>query len=122
MDHQALRAYCLSRKGAVEDFPFGEDTIVYKIMGKMFALLPARPARDEPPIISLKCDPTLALLLRQTYDAVQPGYHLNKSHWNTITVDGSIPYSEIEEMIDHSYGLVVKGLKKIERDQLAQMG
>lgn len=121
MEHADLRAFCLAQKGAVEDFPFGEDTAVYKVMGKMFALMPARPPQNEPPYLSLKCDPTLAQMLRQTYDAVQPGYHLNKTHWNTVTVDGSIPYAEIEEMIEHSYNQVVKGLKKADREQLARM-
>lgn len=114
MDRNELRAYCLSQKGAVEDFPFGDDVAVFKVMNKVFALLPV----GGTPHISLKCDPDLAVMLRETYPTVSPGYHLNKKHWNTIDVDGSIPDDEIEEMIEHSYAQVVKGLPKAEREQL----
>jgi predicted DNA-binding protein (MmcQ/YjbR family) len=120
IDLKALRNYCASRSGAVEDYPFGEDTVVYKVAGKMFALIPLD-NRDQPPTINLKCDPTLAEILRNIYDAVQPGYHMNKRHWNTVTVDGSIPDDEIYDMIDQSYALVVKSLKKDEREQLAKL-
>jgi predicted DNA-binding protein (MmcQ/YjbR family) len=109
-----LRAYCLSKRGAREDFPFGADVAVYKVMGKMFALIPV----DVPNQISLKCDPTFAEVLRQTYAEVTPGWHLNKQHWNSIITDGSIPDDEIQEMIDHSYELVVKGLTKKDRERL----
>jgi predicted DNA-binding protein (MmcQ/YjbR family) len=118
IDLKALRKYCASKPGALEDYPFGEDTLVFKVMGKMFALMPLE-QRDEPPTVSLKCDPALAEILRNIYDAVQPGYHLNKKHWNTVTVDGSIPDDEIYDMIEQSYELVVKSLKKEEREQLA---
>jgi predicted DNA-binding protein (MmcQ/YjbR family) len=114
MNRSELRAYCLSKRGAREDFPFGEDVAVYKVMGKMFALIPV----DAPPQISLKCDPTFAEVLRQTYAAVTPAYHLNKQHWNGVRVDDSIPDDEIQEMIDHSYELVVKGLSKKAREKL----
>lgn len=120
IDLKNLRKYCTGKAGAVEDYPFGEDTLVYKVVGKMFALIPLDTPRDEPPTISLKCDPTLAEILRNIYDAVQPGYHLNKKHWNTVTVDGSIPDDEIYDMIDQSYQLVVKSLKKEEREQLVK--
>ena len=114
MDLGELRAYCLSKKGAVETFPFGEEVRVYKVAGKMFALLP-----DSMPVsISLKCEPTWALILRSTYLAVQPGYHLSHEHWNTITCDGSVPNEEILGMIDHSYEQVVKGLSRKLRQQL----
>ena len=90
IDHAQLRTHCASQKGAIEDYPFDSETLVFKVMGKMFALLGADdPA--QPPRISLKCDPALAEVLRQTYPAVQPGYHLNKKHWNTVIADGSIP-------------------------------
>jgi predicted DNA-binding protein (MmcQ/YjbR family) len=117
MKRQELRDYCLRMRGATEDFPFGDEAAVYKVMNKMFALLPRH---AEPPSISLKCDPVLAEMLRQTYDAVQPGYHLNKRHWNTVIVDGSIPDDEVIEMIENSYRLVVKSLKRAEREQLAR--
>ncbi|GIL12193.1 MAG: DNA-binding protein [Chloroflexota bacterium] len=116
MDRNELRLYCLSRRAAVEDFPFGDDVAVFKVSGKVFALLPvAGPVR-----ISLKCDPTWAVVLRQTYPAVKPGWHLNKKHWNTVEVDGSIADDEILEMVEHSYQLVVKGLTKVERARLEE--
>ena len=90
---------------------------VYKVMGKMFALL----SSDELPRISLKCDPTLAEILRERYPAVQPGYYLNKQHWNTVTIDGSIPDEEILDMIDDSYDLVVKKLSRKAREELGGM-
>lgn len=116
-DLKTLRGYCNSKLGAEEDFPFDEGTLVFKVGGKMFALIPLD-RKDEPPSISLKCDPVLAEMLRTIYDAVQPGYHLNKKHWNTVIVDGSISMDEIYEMIDNSYDLVVKGLSKDERERL----
>ncbi|MBC8100411.1 MAG: MmcQ/YjbR family DNA-binding protein [Armatimonadetes bacterium] len=117
MDLKTLRNYCANKPGTVEEYPFGEETLVFKVVGKMFALL-ALDHRDEPPVISLKCDPALAEILRNIYDAVQPGYHLNKKHWNTVTVDGSIPDDEVYDMVDQSYKLVTRGLKKEEREQL----
>jgi predicted DNA-binding protein (MmcQ/YjbR family) len=114
MDSTTLRAYCLSKRGASETFPFGEGVRVFKVMGKMFALLPT----DGPANISLKCEPTWAQILRRTYAAVQPGYHLNKEHWNTITCDGSVSDDEILGMIDHSYELIVKSLTKAQRQDL----
>ena len=116
-----LRAYCGAKKGALEDFPFGEETLVFKVMGKMFALMPLDVPPNKPHTINLKCDPELAQVLRQTYPAVQPGYHMNKQHWNTIICDGSIPDDEIYEMIDNSYTLVVKSLKKADREKLASV-
>ena len=119
LDREALRAHCLAQKAAVAEFPFGPEAEVFKVMGKMFALIPTD---DDPPTISLKCDPVLAEMLRQTYPAVIPGYHLNKRHWNTVTSDGTVPDDEVLEMIDNSYALVVKGLKKADRERLAGMG
>lgn len=112
-----LRAYCKGKKGAAEDFPFDATTLVVKVWGKIFALM-ATDQDPERPEINLKCDPALAEMLRETYPAVVPGYHMNKRHWNTVTVDGSIPETEIYEMIDHSYTLVVKGLSRKDRDEL----
>ncbi len=116
MDNMALRAYCLSKPGAAETFPFGDDVRVFKVMGKMFALLPVA----APLNISLKCEPTWAQILRSTYPAIQAGYHLNKEHWNTVHLDGTIPDDEVKTMIDHSYELVVKGLTKAQRKALEQ--
>ncbi len=110
MDFETLRKYLLDKPGATEEFPFGPSAMVFKVRRKMFALI----AVQETPLrINLKCDPELARHLRAAYDAVQPGYHMNKNHWNTITLDGSLPDEEILTMIDDSYDLVVKGLGKI---------
>ena len=110
VDVDAIREYCFAKRGKVrEDMPFGEDTLVLRIDGKIFLLmnLMARPLT-----ISLKCDPLRAVQLRERYASVVPGYHLNKAHWNTVVLDGAIPTKEIYEMIDHSYDEVVKGMKK----------
>lgn len=114
MDRQTLDDYCLSRRAATREFPFGDDVAVYKVMGKMFALIPVGGALS----ISLKCDPVRAEMLRATYPAVTPGYHLNKRLWNTVTPDGSIPDDEVLELIDHSYEEVVAGLTKAQRKAL----
>jgi predicted DNA-binding protein (MmcQ/YjbR family) len=116
MDREQLRDYCLSRKASVEEFPFGEEVAVFKVMGKVFALLPVDGALS----ISLKCDPIFAQLLRDTYPAVTPGWHLNKKHWNSVKIDDSIAEDEILEMVDHSYDQVVKGLTKVQREALAK--
>lgn len=115
MERATLRQHCLRQPGAFEDFPFGPEAAVYKVGGKMFALIPVD---VEGATISLKCDPTWAEILRQTYPAVTPGYHLNKKHWNSIVADDSIPEPEIVEMIEHSYKLVVKSLPKKVREAL----
>lgn len=98
-----LIAYLLARPGAVETHPFGDEPDVYKVNGKMFAILSRTP---EPMPISLKCDPDLAEALRQAHRAITPGYHLSKRHWNTITLDGSVADDELLGMIDHSHDLV----------------
>ena len=112
-----LREFCNSKPGAVEDFPFDDVTLVVKVRGKIFALM-ATDQDPNTPSINLKCEPALAEMLRETYPAVVPGYHMNKRHWNTVTVDGSIPESEIHEMIDHSYEQVVKSLPRKDREGL----
>lgn len=115
MDYQAAQEYLLSKPQAREDFPFGPDIAVFKIKGKMFATLAYREKVDSSEKIAhmnLKCDPQEALMLRDIFDAVIPGYHMNKRLWNTIIFDGSIPKGEIERMIDNSFQLVVKGLPK----------
>jgi len=114
MDRQQLRHHCLSKQAALEDFPFGEEVAVYKVMGKIFALLPVAGSLT----ISLKCDPLFAQLLRDTYPAVTPGWHLNKRHWNSVKIDGSIADDELLELIDHSYERVVKGMTRAQRDLL----
>jgi predicted DNA-binding protein (MmcQ/YjbR family) len=112
MNAESFRAHCLKKKGANEGMPFGPDNIVFKVGGKMFALL----ALDEVPTrVNLKCDPDLALELRDRYEQVMPGYHMNKKHWNTVVLDGVIPDAEIRTMIDHSYELVAESLPKGKR-------
>jgi predicted DNA-binding protein (MmcQ/YjbR family) len=111
MDIAAYRAYCLQKKGVSETFPFDESTLVYKVMGKMFALTNV----DTFESINLKCDPEIALQLRELYEGVSPGYHMNKKHWNTIKIDGRIPDPLIYQWIDHSYNLVVDKLPKADR-------
>lgn len=116
MDFNQIKSYCISKTGAYEDYPFGPDTLVVKAESKMFALLSQSGNKVT---ISLKCDPFVAQNLRQQYAAVKPGYHLNKEHWNTVTIDDSIPDSELRWMVDHSYDMVVKGLTKAEKARLA---
>jgi predicted DNA-binding protein (MmcQ/YjbR family) len=115
MDAQAAETYFLSRPEAVLDYPFGPDVEVFKVKGKMFGTLGWE---DELARINLKCEPEQALFLRDMFAAVLPGYHMNKTHWNTVLLDGSIPRGELERMIDHSYALVVKKLPKAERVSL----
>ncbi|MHA0856087.1 MmcQ/YjbR family DNA-binding protein [Paenibacillus sp. CMAA1364] len=117
MDINTLTHYCLSRKGTFEEYPFGQEVIVIKVSSKMFALISER---DHQIHISLKCDPFIAENLRQQYASITPGYHLNKSHWNTIVVDGSVPETALFGMIDLSYDLVFKGLKKSEKEAILQ--
>ena len=106
---------CTAKPGAAEDYPFGDEVAVFKVAGRMFALVPLG---EEPGSVSLKCDPGLAIGLRARYAGVTPGYHLSKRHWNTVALDGSVPDEEVLELIDHSYDLVVARLTKAQRDQL----
>ena len=115
MDFTTLKNHLLSKPGAVEEFPFDTVTLVIKVGGKMFALVGLN---NDPLRLNLKCDPVKAEILRELYPAIQPGYHMNKRHWNTIILDGSIADEEILAMIDDSYALVVKGLPKSRRAAL----
>lgn len=115
MNLQQIRTYCLKQRGALEDFPFGDDIHVFKVGGKMFALLHEKNSTLQ---ISLKCEPELAEVLRLQYTAVIPGYHLNKRHWNTVIMDGSIDDAEVFGFIDLSYRLVFKALKKSDREKI----
>ena len=109
MDLESFRKYCLGKPRVTEGTPFGPDTLVFKVRGKMFALT----SLDEVPArANLKCDPDLALELRDRYEQVRPGYHMNKKHWNTVEIESGIPDAELRKMIDHSYDLVVKSLPK----------
>lgn len=112
-----LRGCCLGMNAAYEDFPFNPETSVFKVKGKVFALS----ALDADPLkVSLKCEPELAANLRAAHPAIVPGYHLNKRHWNTVTLDGSLPDGMIRDMIEDSYALVVATLPRAERLRLDQ--
>lgn len=109
MNIEQIREYCLKKKGVTEEFPFDEETLVFKVLGKIFLLA----SLEKIPLqINLKCDPEFAIELRERYDSVQPGYHMNKRHWNTIIIDNSIPPREIFQWIDHSYELILNSLSK----------
>jgi predicted DNA-binding protein (MmcQ/YjbR family) len=114
MNRNELRDYCLSMTGAVEEFPFGVEVAVFKVKGKVFALVPVV---ADPLTISLKSDPIEAVMLREMYQSVQPGYHLNKKHWNTVTLNGEVPDECIREMVEDSYTLVRQSLTR--KDQQA---
>jgi predicted DNA-binding protein (MmcQ/YjbR family) len=114
MNIEDIRTYCLSKKGVSEEFPFGENALVYKVMGKMFLLSDLSSELS----INVKCDPQKALELRERYPCVIPGYHMNKKHWNTIRVDGSVSDRLIREWIDHSYAMVLEKLPGKLREQI----
>ncbi len=114
MNIEQLREYCLAKKSATEEFPFDETTLVFKVMGKMFALTDL----EEDFSINLKCDPEKAIELREKYPTVLPGYHMNKKHWNTIIIDGSVPDNLLYSWIDDSYQLIVEKLPKKVKDNL----
>lgn len=116
MNYDSAREYLLSKPEALLDYPFGPDVAVFKIRGKMFATLGEE---DGIARTNLKCDPDEAAALRDIFPAVLPGYHMNKLHWNTVLLDGSVPVGELERMIDSSYALVVKTLRKADRMALA---
>jgi predicted DNA-binding protein (MmcQ/YjbR family) len=115
MDLDEALARCLALPGAAETYPFGDEVAVIKVAGRMFALLPLDATAAS---VSLKCDPDLATALRARYPAVTPGYHLNKRHWNTVMLDGTVPDDEVQEWIEHSYDLVVAKLPRHRRDTL----
>lgn len=112
MNIQQLYEFCWSKKGVTEHFPFDEDTLVFKVGGKMFCLCSLQQFEKGNPTINLKCDPERALELRAEYDAIAPGYHMSKVHWNTITIGKDVPNSLLCTLINHSYDLVFKSLPK----------
>lgn len=113
MHIESLREYCLQQPGAEETMPFGDDTLVFKVGGKMFLLVSLKEANR----FNVKCDPDLAIQLRERYPEVQPGYHMSKANWNTVYFDGSLTEKQLLEMIDNSYDLIVKSLpKKVQQD------
>jgi len=114
MNIEEIRDYCISKPGSSEGFPFDEVTLVFKVAGKMFALINL----DGNPSINLKCDPEKVLELREEFESVKPGYHMNKKHWNTIMLDGRIPDDRLRAWIKDSYNLVVAKLPKVVREEL----
>ena len=117
MNIEELREYCLSKKGVTEGFPFNETTLVFKVAGKMFCLTNL----EWDFSVNLKNDPEKNMELREHFTAVKPGYHMNKIHWNTIEIDGSIPDKQIYEFIDTSYNLIVQSLTKKKKEELENM-
>lgn len=117
MNIEAFRSYCLVKKGVKEEFPFDENTLVFKVMGKMFALTDLENFES----VNLKCDPEKAVQLREEFPAVLPGYHMSKKHWNTVLMDGSIPDKLIKTWIDDSYNLVAVSLSKQLQLELKRM-
>ncbi len=118
MDVETYRDYCISKPGVTEGFPFDNETLVFKVMGKMFALANV----DNFSSANLKCDPERAVLLREQYDGeILPGYHMNKQHWNTVMMDGGVPDNLLRELIDHSYDLVVAVLPKKLKEELSNL-
>lgn len=117
MNVEEIREYCLLKKGTTESFPFDETTLVIKVMDKMFILI----SLDTDLSINVKCDPEKAIALREEHTAVLPGYHMNKKHWNTVMVNGTVPRQNIEQWIDDSYDLVVKSLTKKKQQALKEL-
>jgi predicted DNA-binding protein (MmcQ/YjbR family) len=115
MDIEFFRKYCLGKAGATEDTPFDEDTLCFKVGGKIFAIIDIMKFES----VNLKCDPDLAIEIRERYSGVTPGYHMNKKHWNTVSFDGSVQDDLILEWVDHSYDLVWKSLPKKTREALS---
>ena len=115
MNNEQIREYCISKKGVTESFPFDDTALVFKVMDKMFALLNIS---EDSKGISLKCDPEMAIELREQYPEVTPGYHFNKKHWNTINLRGNLTDDKIKNWIDLSYDLVCAGLTKKQKEEL----
>lgn len=115
MNYQDLQQYCSAKKGVTEEFPFGESTLVFKVMGKAFAL---SGLDEEEARVNLKCDPDRAIELRESYPDIIPGYHMNKKHWNTVYLERELSDDLVKELIDHSYDLVVQKLTKRLRQEL----
>ncbi|TXD83647.1 MmcQ/YjbR family DNA-binding protein [Subsaximicrobium wynnwilliamsii] len=119
MNIEQLQNYCISKKATTEEFPFDADTLVFKVLGKVFALIGLEKWEAGQKAINLKCDPDYAEELRSEYAAIKPGYHMNKKHWNTVDLTGSeISPKFLSQLIDHSYDMVVKGMTKKMRDSL----
>lgn len=119
MNIEQFRDFCLEKKGVTESFPFDENTLVFKVAGKMFALTSLKNWEEGIQFLNLKCDPEYAIELRTTYESIDPGYHMSKKHWNSVRIyKGELPYELISELITQSYNLVVKSLTKKQRETL----
>ncbi|MFZ1688995.1 MAG: MmcQ/YjbR family DNA-binding protein [Flavobacteriales bacterium] len=114
MTLEELRAYCAKKKGVTYDTPFGPDVLVFRVMGKMFALAPI----DLFETVNLKCDPERAIELRERHPGIAPGYHMNKQHWNTVSTTGDVPDKLLRELVDHSYELVKASLPRKVREEM----
>ena len=121
MNLETYYEYCLAKIGATEHFPFDEDTLVFKVGGKIFALSSLSQWEKGRPSMNLKCDPERAEELRAEYDDIRPGFHMSKKHWNTIAVNAAVPDSLIKELIDHSYELVFKSLTKKMQSEIQEL-
>lgn len=117
MNIEELREYCITKKGVTESFPFDEETLVFKVMNKMFLLTNI----NKDLSMNVKCDPEKAIELREEYSSVLPGWHMNKKHWNTVNIDGSISDNQLKKWIDHSYVLIVDSLTKKLQNELLSM-
>ena len=121
MNLETFYEYCLSKKAVTEHFPFDEDTLVFKIGGKMFALSSLKQWEKQEPSVNLKCDPERALELRANYDAINEGYHMSKIHWNTVAINQDVPDAMLKALIDHSYDLIFKSLTKKIQAEIAAL-
>lgn len=117
MNIEFFRDYCLAKQGVTEEFPFDRDTLVFKVMNKIFVLTDV----DQFESVNLKCDPERAIELREINAGIKPGFHMNKKHWNTVETTGIISDNLLKELIDHSYSMVVKGLAKTAKEQLKNL-
>jgi predicted DNA-binding protein (MmcQ/YjbR family) len=117
MNIEEFRDYCLSFPGVTEGFPFDENTLVFKVMGKMFAIT----GIDDFEFINLKCDPDRAIILREQHEEIKPGWHMSKAHWNSVYANGALEDALIRELIDHSYDLIVKSLPKKKKEDLKNL-
>jgi len=117
MNIESLRDYCLAKPGTTEGFPFDEATLVFKVMGKMYALADVEGFESA----NLKCEPERAIFLREEYSGIKPGWHMNKKHWNTVSADGSVPDKLFYELVDHSYELVASSLTKKLKEELKNL-
>jgi predicted DNA-binding protein (MmcQ/YjbR family) len=121
MNLETFYEYCLSKKAVTEHFPFDEETLVFKVGGKMFALSSLKQWEKQKPSVNLKCDPDRSLELRANYDAINEGYHMSKMHWNTIAINRDVPDAMLKLLIDHSYDLVFKSLTKKIQTEIAAL-